>query len=213
MNPRFHKDVIAKVKQRIQKISQGRLRRPGVADSLVKMNIPPLAGRRDAIYLQAEKILTEELSVSSPQECEKHYGLALQLLDSAIKDSMTILGAMPAEEAFEAREQEIAGFLRLLRNIVQAILDTLNFCSPPHRRQEESATMTERSKSPQLVFPDFSKNVENNAGQIEELLKKSHEQLAEYRNLTVKSFDRNGIERYQAAFKSYSKISDNANPD
>lgn len=199
MNPRFHKDVIAKVKQSIQRISQSRLRRTRTVDSLVKMNIPPLAGRRDATASRAEAILAEKLSDGSLQERAKLCALAVRLLDNAIKDSMTIVGATVGDK-YREHEKDVADFLRLLRNSVQAVLDAVNF----ELAQNQEANEPDASIPSRIDNHDLSIKAESLIEYVKELLEATCERRADYRHRTVKSFDRNDADRYHAAFKSYS---------
>ena len=93
MNPRFHSEVLAKVKKTIRQMAPIRTRRQS-ADYLVLMNIPPLMGRRDAAYDRAEQMLGNNLFANRDQERKEIYLKAVSMLEIAICDTEAIVTAL-----------------------------------------------------------------------------------------------------------------------
>ncbi|MDD5698508.1 MAG: hypothetical protein PHH77_07810 [Victivallaceae bacterium] len=119
MNLRFHKNVLAKVKNTINRVRQTQVTKISQTDYLVKMNIAPLMGRRDAAYDRVEALLADKLFNYPDTQRKKIYETAVKLLDTVLKDSREILVALDNENRIE-QEKSFICFLELLHSIIKA---------------------------------------------------------------------------------------------
>ena len=93
------------------------------ADHLIKMNLPPLLGRRDAAYdCVSTLIADQELFARDEAWRQKHYGIIAGLLESAAEDTKSILRTLSSPDT-ASREQDLYDLIALFRDIVQVLED------------------------------------------------------------------------------------------
>ncbi len=95
------------------------VRKPAEADYLVKMNIPPLLGRRDAACEYILELLTESIKELELRPRLALYRMLLVLLEYAILDTEAVAKILASAET-AARERRILTFLSTLRDLLSA---------------------------------------------------------------------------------------------
>ena len=126
MNTRFHKNVLAKVKKTINRVKETQADNSMQIDYLVKMNIAPLMGRRDAAYDRVETLLADKLFTYSDIDRKKIYETAMKLLDTVLKDSQEILIALDKKKRIE-QETSFICFLELLHSVIEAASNLVDY--------------------------------------------------------------------------------------
>ena len=89
------------------------------ADYLVKMNIPPLLGRRDAACDFLREMLRLELKELPLQERLKSYRNMLEVLEYAIIDTERVKMTLASAET-SGRENRLLSFLLVMRDLLSA---------------------------------------------------------------------------------------------
>ncbi|QSH41186.1 hypothetical protein P0136_09345 [Lentisphaerota bacterium ZTH] len=207
MNPRFHNNVLSKVKKTIQKMSQSRPVKNSVPDYLVRMNIPPLMGRRDAAYDCVETILSGSLFSHQDNERKEIYNEAVKLLDISIKDTQAILTALGTEEKSD-RENRYLSYLKLLRNITHAAGDMVDYEVSIFNEEKNinqfigGNIATQLRRMEEIIGESEMMIVQN----ISELLEAAHPQINKFREVARRSFNRHNGARYKKAFMEFKDI-------
>ena len=107
----------------------GRLRRsdeaprrqtPRRANTLGKMNLPPLMGRRDAAYDEAAKMLVGDLFAFGEEERRRRYRRIGTLLRCAEADTTAILELLSSPDT-TVRERKLGAFFNMLAKTVTAL--------------------------------------------------------------------------------------------
>lgn len=207
MNPRFHENILAKVKKTINKVKQTQDHEPSQMDYLVKMNIAPLMGRRDAAYDRVETLLAGELFTNSDIERKDIYHTAVKLLDTVLKDTRDILVALDSETRIE-QEQSFICFIELLRSIIGAASNLVDY--------ELSLYSTENSVNKflgsviegQLRETDdiISESEMTIVQSIKGLFEITRDQLNKLREFSRRDFSRHNAVKYKKSLSEYKKI-------
>jgi hypothetical protein len=207
LNPRFHNDVISKVKKTIRKFSQTQSQKNSQPDYLVKMNIPPLMGRRDAAYDRVETLLSDNLFAHSENERKEIYLKAVELLNIVLKDTENILIAVKQDDR-ESREERLLSYFELLRNIIQAACDMVNYEMCLFKDETNLNKLIGESVSNNLRKTDeiFSESEMSIVQKLGEFFENAATQIQKYREYAQKSFSRHNTARYRKSFKEYTKI-------
>ncbi len=207
MNPRFHKNILAKVKKTINKVKQNQADESSQEDYLVKMNIAPLMGRRDAAYDSVEALLANDLFTNSDIERKKIYDAVVKLLDTVLKDTQDIVIALDSEKHIE-QEISFICFLELLLSIIEAAGNLVDY--------ELSLYNTENSVNKFLVSviegqlcdtDDIISDSEATIVQsIKGLFEVTRNQLDKLREYSRRGFSRHNAVKYKKSFTEYKKI-------
>ena len=96
-----------------------RIRDASEADYLVKMNIPPLLGRRDAACDFLRELLKHELKELSLKDRLKMYRNMLEVLEYAIIDTERVKMTLASAET-AGRENRLHAFLLVMRNLLSS---------------------------------------------------------------------------------------------
>ena len=89
------------------------------ADYLVKMNIPPLLGRRDAACEFLREMLRNELKEQPLQERLKNYRNMLEVLEYAIFDTERVKMTLASAET-SGRENRLLSFMLVMRDLLSS---------------------------------------------------------------------------------------------
>ena len=89
------------------------------ADYLVKMNIPPLLGRRDAACEFLRELLRHELKELPLQDRLESYHNMLNVLEYAIVDTERVKMTLASAET-AGRENRLLAFLQVMRNLLSS---------------------------------------------------------------------------------------------
>jgi hypothetical protein len=206
LNPRFHSEVLAKVKKTIRQMAPSRPRRQS-ADYLVLMNIPPLMGRRDAAYDRAEQLLNNNLFANRDQERKEIYLKAVSMLEIAIRDTEAIVTALYQDDK-GFKETKFLRYLAVLKNTVQAANDLVEHELSLFKEEDMLSEFIGNDITGQLRKTDeiFGESEMSIAQCVSELQTISRSQITRYREYSKKSFSRHNLERYSKAFNEFSRI-------
>lgn len=207
MNPRFHKNVLSKVKNTINKVKQNQTGKISQADYLVKMNIAPLMGRRDAAYDRVEAMLVDKLFTYSDTDRKKIYEAAVNLLDTVLKDSQDILIALDSEKRIE-QEKSFICFLELLHSIIEAASNLVDYELSLYNTENTVNKFLGSVVEGQLRETDdiISDSEMTIVQSINELFDITRDQLNKLREYSRRSFTRYNAAKYKKSFAEYSKI-------
>ncbi len=211
MNPRFHKSVLTKVKKTINKVRQAQVIKSTQADYLVKMNIAPLMGRRDAAYDRVEALLVDKLFTYSDIDRKKNYETAVKLLQTVLKDSQDILIALDKEKRIE-QEKSFICFLELLHSIIQAASNLVDYELSLYNTESTVNKFLGSVVEGQLRATDdiISDSEMTIVQSINELFEITRDQLNKLREYSRRSFTRYNGAKYKKSFVEYKKIFDEA---
>lgn len=179
------------------------------ADPLIKMNLPPLMGRRDAAYDCAAKLFSDDLFAKEDAERSRIYTIGDQLMQQAAEDTRAILRMLSSPDT-ELRERGILHFVLLIRNISQTLGDSLEL--QEELLQDESVsplkalgvTQTEAELARSEKFlGDYEISVIN---QLRIYFERASVKISRYRGYTNKSFSPANASRYRKAYDAYMKI-------
>ena len=179
------------------------------ADHLIKMNLPPLLGRRDAAYdCVSTLIADQELFARDEAWRQKHYGIIAGLLESAAEDTKSILRTLSSPDT-ASREQDLYDLIALFRDIVQVLEDftrlgsaVLNEEHPTFKRFGIRYTDAERLRGDRLVS-DVELSTVN---QLRVSCSRALPTITRSREYTAKSFSKPYASRYQKAYDAYTGI-------
>lgn len=212
MNPRFHKNVLAKVKKTINKVKENQAVDSSQMDYLVKMNIAPLMGRRDAAYDRVETLLADELFTNSDIERKKIYDKVEKLLDTVLKDTQDILVALDSEERIE-QEKSFVCFLELLYSIIEAAGNLVDYELSLYNTENTVNKFLGSVLEGQLRETDdiISDSEITIVQSINGLFEITRDQLDKLREYSRRSFSRHDAVKYKKSLAEYKKIFESAN--
>jgi hypothetical protein len=207
LNPTFHKNVLSKVKNTINKVTQIQSGKLSQADYLVKMNIAPLMGRRDAAYDRVETLLADKLFTYSDVERKKIYQRAVKLLSTVVKDSQDILVALDNEKRIE-QERSFICFLHLLRSIIEAAENLVDYELSLYNTENTVNKFLGSVVEGQLRETDdiISDSEMTIIQSVNELFELTRDQLNKLREYSRRSFTRYNAAKYKKSFEEYRKI-------
>ena len=207
MNPRFHKNVLAKVKETINKVKENQADKSSQTDYLVKMNIAPLMGRRDAAYDRVETLLADKLFTYSDIERKKIYETAVKLLDIVLDDSQEILIALDKKKRIE-QEKSFICFLELLYSIIEAAGNLVDYELSLYNKESTVSKFLGSVVEGQLHETDdiISDSEMTIVQSINGLFKITRTQLNKLREYSRRNFTRYNAAKYKKSFAEYKKI-------
>ena len=197
----FHFGVLSKVKQAFWRGNTS-AKKAAQADFLVKMNLAPLMGRRDAAYDRAAELLNSDVFALGDGERRMLYAKILLLLDNAIVDTDAIIITLSSHD-ISIRERRMQHFLQTLHGLMEAAHNLILL--PPESGREELGFFFGDSRSDSFVLDEdaFSRCEMNVIHSIAELVKRSAKSLKRYRGYAAKSFSQHNLERYNSAIREY----------
>ena len=105
--------------QMLWHLTRGDAKSPNQIDYLVKMNLPPLLGRRNAIFSQAARLLKGDLFAIPDLERQTILNSCVNLLDEAINNTEAIIMTLSNADT-AAREHQLHTFFVMVRDLVEA---------------------------------------------------------------------------------------------
>ena len=211
MNPRFHKNVLAKVKNTINKVKEAQVDKPSQADYLVKMNIAPLMGRRDAAYDRVEALFAEELFTYSDLDRKKIYETAVKLLDTVLKDSQDILIALDKKKRIE-QEKSFICFLELLNSIIEAASNLVDYELSLYNTENTvnkfwGSVVEGQLRETDDIISDSEMSIVQSINGLFEITRTQLNKLREY---SRRGFARSIAAKYKKSFAEYTKLFESA---
>lgn len=212
MNPRFHKNILAKVKKTINKVKQNQDDESSQEDYLVKMNIAPLMGRRDAAYDSVEILLADDLFTNSDIERKKIYDAVVKLLDTVLKDTQDIVVALDSDEHIE-QETSFIGFLELLHSIIEAAGNLVDYELSLYNTKNTvnkflGSVLEGQLRETDDIISDSEMTIVQSINGLFELTRAQLDKLREY---SRRGFSRHNAVKYKKSFAEYKKIFESIN--
>ena len=179
------------------------------ADPLIKMNLPPLMGRRDAAYDCADKLFSDDLFAREEAERSRLYTIGNGLMQQAAEDTRAILRMLSRPDT-ESRERGILHFVLLIGNISQTLGDSLELqdellqdeAVSPLKELGVTLTEAELVRSEKFLG-DYEVSVIN---QLRIYFERASLKINRYRGYTHKSFSPANASRYRKAYEAYTRI-------
>jgi hypothetical protein len=168
---------------------------------MIKMNLPPLMGRRDAAYDRAAELMTEVV-FSKDTSREERLGVCgqlLALLDSAGQDTKSILAMLSSPDT-EARERNILAAIDMFSSALKAIY---NFAELEARGFAAAKTHLVKEQSLQNMVPPITAVESEMIARLNDLFVSSHERIQRYRGYAKKNFSAENAERHVRAYRAY----------
>lgn len=173
------------------------------ADYLVKMNIPPLLGRRDAACEFLRELLKHELKEMPLDDRLKYYKHMLEILEYAIIDTESVQMTLASAET-AGREKRLHTFLAIMRDLLSSA------CAMAEASVAFSGENSELGyflgKSGRLArYAASGRDAEmRSLNMALDLSVAASAKFEMYRDYNRKSFSSANSDRYQEAFDHYS---------
>ena len=195
----------------------GRLRRndevqrrqmPRRANTLGKMNLPPLMGRRDAAYDEAAKMLVGDFFAFGEEERRRRYRRIGTLLRCAEADTTAILELLSSPDT-TVRERKLRAFFNMLAKTVTALewfieLESTVFSDGDEQLRDfkEVQTGAELARGERMV----AETEQDIVNQLRNFFERTQPRVMHYRGYARKSFSPDNAERYERSLDFHSKV-------
>lgn len=189
--------------------------KPRQAGTLVKMNLPPLMGRRDAAYDAASELMTGSLfpeNVAAARRVASYIPL-LNLLEAAERDTRSLLAVLSSPDT-EARERRQLAYLTMLKSAVMALrsfaeLEAWGF-GTVREGGTEPGTVAVPGAAGDVPLLETERTIIN---QLKNFFERSRTQILRYRDYAGKNFSTANAERYNRAYRANIAIYHQDNKD
>ena len=179
------------------------------ADHLVKLNFPPLLGRRDAAYDHACLLIADQELFSRDEAWRrKHYSTIRGLLESASDDTHSILQMLSSPDTAR-REQELHELITFLLDIVRSLGEFVRVGNIALADDSPAAihfgiryTDTDRARGERLL----SEVEISSVSQLRICCTRALPKITRYREYTTKNFSKPNLSRYLKSCDSYAAI-------
>lgn len=205
MNISFHNDIINQVRRTWDFLRPAAVRNPArKIDLLVKMNLPPLMGRRDAAYDRASRLIQEDIFAGDEQSRRRIYGEINGLLTLAADDTRAILQTLSSPDT-EKREKKLLKLILMLLNISQLLESIVHLQAGLFRNTGNTPLWDFDVRRGDAELARNEKNLSeteiNLANQMRSYFDRTSDKIRRYREYTIKSFSKSNFQRYRKAFE------------
>ena len=203
----FQQIFFNRVKKTFEKIVSPTAQNAGQSDFLVKMNLPPLMGRRDAAYDRAGELIAEDLFSRDEEFRGRSYRQLLVLFDSAIRDTRSILITLSSPDT-ESREHQLLTLLTALRSAAESLTRLISDQHGLLSGSPASSSLLYKSQQPEQFDRDerlLNECEINLVHRIRRHFSYANAKIVRYREYTGKSFSKAYADRYRRAFEEYSR--------
>lgn len=210
MSLNLHSDIIDRVKKTWEYLRPSGTPRKQArqADHLVKMNLPPLMGRRDAAYDRAREFICRDLFALDELGRRRVYCAITSLLRSASDDTEAMLITLSSPDT-ELREKQMLYLLLMMYNIAQSLVnfteledELFSDESSPIRGLAIAPNENELARNEKLLS-EAEISVVN---QMRSYFERTQTRINRYRGYTSKSFSTSNASRYNKAYDAYSRL-------
>ena len=181
---------------------------PRRIDHLVKMNLPPLMGRRDAAYDRVAELLNLDLFAADQERRLEFYEVSAELMRRAGADTRSLLVMISSRDT-AVRERNMLGYLTMVENSVKVLQSFIELENRAIRNDNpnlhefiESDSRVELVRNEQMLTETEITLV----NQLRAILERSGPKLMRYRGYAIKNFSRENAERYNNAYRTYSEV-------
>ena len=196
-------ELIERVRKRFGLLASSPPSEAAPVDFLVKMNLPPLMGRRDAAFERIVESSGSDIFARPAGERNQLYRRMTELASVIIADTETILGMLSSPDT-EARERRVLQFWLLIRELALT-LEMMTRVSEKlfHPVPDLTVELPEPSPRDEKLVSETEISLVN---QIRELFESARPQLERYRSYARNSFSKSNAERYNKAYKEYLRL-------
>ena len=187
-------------------------RRSGVvparsADAMIKMNLPPLRGRRNAAYDCAAELMTGVLfsEQSSSEERRRVCPRLLSLLESAEADTRAVLAMLSSPDT-EARERNQLACIEMFCSAIRTL-----YCFAELEERGFDGRSRFHSAPEKNGLPPLHSTESVIVARLHDLFMRSHERIRRYRGYAAKNFSAANAERHARSYRAYSELYHNEN--
>lgn len=202
----LHNEIFSRVKRTFGLFSGSDNPKSGT-DFLIKMNLPPLIGRRDAAVDAIGEALGIDLFELEPAARQELYRKVAALLSGIQADTKNILAMLSSPDT-ASRERRMLAFWTLLFEVAFC-LETLAFTDARLALDPEVATegfITSGNSAKNPVFSELSNCEIRLVNRLRELFESGSVRLTRYREYTAKSFSKPNASRYRKSYDEYRRI-------
>ena len=175
------------------------------ADFLIKMNLPPIMGRRDAACDCIGFLLKTDFTALPDTERMMLYDRLIQLLTLAIGDTRSLLQMLSNQET-RSREEWLLSFFHLLGYGLEPLLPISGLAKNLENAPQIAAFLEDDS----LNFGETGTHLLQDEKSLVEHLQKLYQaaeiHISRYREYAEKSFSKPFAERYGKAYREYRKL-------
>ena len=198
---RFNKTSLARMSQMLWHLTRGNAKSPNQIDYLVKMNLPPLLGRRNAIFSQAARLLKGDLFAIPDLERQTILNSCVNLLDEAINNTEAIIMTLSNADT-AAREHPLHTFFVLVRDLVESAAKLTTFGDSLEKDNRAmikffGSDFNKSLNKSQTTFASCELHIVSIAQQM---IKDAEKPIKRYWQYTIGSFNQHSAQRYQHAF-------------
>ena len=175
---------------------------------VLKLNIAPLMGRRDAAIDKAAESICSDIFSLAEQKRIEHYIRISRLLELAMSDCDSIIAGLSSQDTI-AREKRLRAFLSILNDMIATIkastvLENVILLESSEVFRELSVEFT----GSQLVESEkvLSGTEINLVNRLREFFSRTLPRLTRYREYAKKSFSPVYAEKYSVSYRSYSEV-------
>ena len=197
----FKQQIAERRRRRMQELISGTgdvFSRP--ADWLLKMNLPPLLGRRDAAFDIAEKLICEGDFANCPSRFEAYWKIS-GLLKQVCRDSRQILLMLSNPDTRE-RERRMLAFGVMLETLGASLASFFELHEMISKEIFRDAMTAMNEDEARQVVASFNGEEADLLVQMQESFKRSHWRIVRYRTYAGKSFSAGNAERYRRAYST-----------
>ncbi len=196
-------ELIERVRKRFGLLASSSPGDAAPVDFLVKMNLPPLMGRRDAVFERLVEVAEGDVFASSEAERNALYRRMGELVQVAVADTEAILSTLSSPDT-EARERRVLQFWLLIRELALALevmtrLEERLF----HPVRELTLELPEPSMREEKLLAETEISLVN---EMREIFESARPQLERYRAYARNSFSKPNAERYNKAYNEYLRV-------
>ncbi len=203
---KLHSEILNRVKTAVGIFSNTSVP-PKDADFLLKMNLPPLIGRRDAAAVTVGNIIAGDIFALEPEERLRVYHRTVHLLSGIQHDTRAILAVLTSPETL-SREKSMFSFWALLFDVALC-LETLTATNARLNENIEEATggfIKPRKTEKNQMLTKLADSEIYLVNRLRELLDAGSPRLDRYREYAAKSFSKTNEQKYRKAYDEYLRI-------
>jgi len=178
------------------------------ADLIIKMNLPPLMGRRDAAYDRIGELISGDVFALDIKERNKIYQELYLLLRLAGDDTKSIILMLSSPDT-QSREKKFLTYILVLISIAQM----LGSCGDVENNFLNKDDLLPADYAVEFSDNELARNEKilsesqiNMVNLLRTYFDRSNAKVLRYREYANKSFSKSNLARYHKAYESYSKI-------
>ena len=172
------------------------------ADFLIKMNLPPIMGRRDAACDCLGELLRKDLASLPDEFRQQEYARLIRLLTLAVEDTRNLLQMLSNQET-RSREEWLFSLFRLLGHSLEPLLPLADWNKTVQTTAANAEIPAENAPDSAAMLTDIRRTEEELWKHLQRLFSSAEVHIGRYREYAAKSFSQPFAERYEKAYREY----------